>query len=88
MSGMNLEILMLYFENKNYFDVSLKQFAFEILQLPDYYFFWKRDYLLLCLVTLSLVKVRHEVIFCFCGFQSEGLKKRLEVLFEKILSFF
>jgi hypothetical protein len=40
-SGMNLEILMLYFENKNYFDVSLKQFAFEILQLPDYYFFGK-----------------------------------------------
>jgi hypothetical protein len=29
---MNIEILILYFENKN-FDVSLKAFAFEILQL-------------------------------------------------------
>jgi hypothetical protein len=30
---MNLEILILHFENKNCFDVSLKAFAFEILQL-------------------------------------------------------
>ena len=32
-SRMNLEILILHFENKNCFDVSLKTFAFEILQL-------------------------------------------------------
>ena len=35
---MNLEILILHFENKNYFDVSLKQFAFEILQFLSYFF--------------------------------------------------
>jgi hypothetical protein len=45
-SRMNLEILILYFENKNYFDVSLKHFAFEILQLLGYFISWKRDYLL------------------------------------------
>jgi hypothetical protein len=39
---MNLEILILHFENKNYFDVSLKQFTFEILQLLGYFFSWKR----------------------------------------------
>jgi len=34
---MNLEILILHFENKNCFDVSLKAFAFEILQLLDFF---------------------------------------------------
>jgi hypothetical protein len=33
LSRMNFEILILHFNNKNCFDVSLKQFAFEILQL-------------------------------------------------------
>jgi len=33
LSRMNLEILILHFENKNCFDVNLKAFAFEILQL-------------------------------------------------------
>jgi len=47
LSRMNLEILILHFENKNCFDVSLKQFAFEILQLPGY-FSWKGDDLFLC----------------------------------------
>jgi hypothetical protein len=46
-SRMNLEILILHFENKNYFDVNLKQFAFEILQLLSYFLSWKRDYLLM-----------------------------------------
>ena len=41
-----LEILILHFENKNYFDVNLKQFAFEILQLLGYFLSWKKDYLL------------------------------------------
>ena len=44
---MNHEIWILHFENKNYFDVYLKQFAFEILQLPSY-FSWKGDDLFLC----------------------------------------
>jgi len=57
-----LEILILHFENKNCFNVSLKQFAFEILDFLGYYFFfWKRDDLLLCLVLFSSVKIRHEV---------------------------
>jgi len=34
---MNLEILILHFENKNCFDVSLKAFAFEILQLLGFF---------------------------------------------------
>jgi hypothetical protein len=34
LSGMTFEILTLHFENKNCFNVSLKHFAFEILQLP------------------------------------------------------
>jgi hypothetical protein len=32
------------------------------------------------------VKIHHEVIFI--GFQNEGFEKKLEVLFEKNLSFF
>jgi len=74
-SRMNLEILILHFENKDCFDVSLKQFAFEILQLLGYFLSWKRDYLLLCLA-MKWPSV-------FIGFQSEGLKKKLEVLFGK-----
>jgi hypothetical protein len=62
-------------------DVSLKAFASEILQLLG--FFLESDYFLLYLVIFSLVKVCHEVTFCFYGFQSEGLEKKLEVLFEK-----
>ena len=81
MFKMNLEILISHFENKNCFDVILKQFALEFLQLG--FFPWKRDYLLLCLAILSLVKVCHEVTFCFYGFQSERLEKKLKVLFEK-----
>jgi hypothetical protein len=34
---MNLKILILHFENKNCFDVSLKAFAFEILQLLGFF---------------------------------------------------
>jgi hypothetical protein len=41
LSRMNLEILILHFKNKNCFDVSLKQFVFEILQLPGYFFLGK-----------------------------------------------
>ena len=67
-SRMNLEILILHFENKSYFDVSLKQFAFEILQLLGYFLSWKRDYLLLCLAMRSSVKIRHEMTFCFYRF--------------------
>jgi len=37
LSRMNLEVLILYFDNKNCVDVSLKQIAFEILQLLDYF---------------------------------------------------
>jgi hypothetical protein len=35
---MNLEILILHFENKNCFDVSLKQFALKFLQLLVFVF--------------------------------------------------
>jgi hypothetical protein len=34
---MDLEILTLHFENKNCFDVSLKTFALEILQLLSFF---------------------------------------------------
>jgi hypothetical protein len=34
---MNLEILILHFENKSCFNVSLKAFAFEILQLLGFF---------------------------------------------------
>jgi len=37
LSRMNLEILILHFDNKNCFDVNLKQFAFDILQLLGYF---------------------------------------------------
>jgi len=72
-SRMNLEILILHFENKNYFDVGLKQFAFEILQLLGYFLSWKRDYLLLCLAMRSSVKIHHEMTFCF---KVKGSKKK------------
>ena len=64
-SRMNLEILILHFENKNCFDVSLKHFAFEILQLLGYFISWKRDYLLLCLAMRSSVEICHEMTLCF-----------------------
>ena len=35
---MNFEILILHFENKNCFNVILKQFVFEILQLHGFFF--------------------------------------------------
>ena len=79
-SRMNLEILILHFENKNYFDVSLKQFDFEILQLLGYFLFLEKR--------LFALVFGNEI---FGGntswddilFQSEGLEKKLEVLFEK-----
>jgi hypothetical protein len=67
-SRINLEILILHFEYKNYFDVSLKQFAFEILQLLGYFLSWKIDYLLLCLAMRSSMKIHHEMTFYFYRF--------------------
>ena len=40
------------------------------------------------LVILSLVKVHHKVTLCFCGFQSERLKKKLKVFSQKKCLFF
>jgi hypothetical protein len=37
LSRINLKVLILHFKNKNCFDVSLKQFAFEILQLFGFF---------------------------------------------------
>ena len=82
-STMNLEILILHFENKICFDANFKIIHFWNLATHWLFFSWKRDDLLLCWQYLSLVKVRHEVTFCFYEFQSEGLEKKLKVLFEK-----
>ena len=60
----------------------LKQFVFGILQLLDFFFLEKRWFALM-LVILSLMKVRHKVTFYFYSFQSEGLKKKLKILFGK-----
>ena len=73
---MNLEILILNFENKNYFDASLKQFAFEILQLLGYFLSRKKDYLLLCLAMRSLVIIHHEMTFCFYWFSKWGAREK------------
>jgi len=81
---MNLEILILHFKNKNYFDVSLKQFDFEILQLLGYFLFWKRDYVLLCLAMRSSVKIHHEVTFCF---KVKGSRKSSRFYMSKICLF-
>jgi len=75
---MNLEILILHFENKNYFDVNLKQFAFEILQLLGYFLSWKKDYLLVFGKEVFGENMSWDDLL----FQSEGLKKKLEVLYE------
>jgi len=45
------------------------------------FFFWKRDYLLLCLAK-EVFWWKYVMRWPFC-FQSEGLEKKLEVLFEK-----
>jgi len=82
---MNLKILILHFKNKNDFDVSLKHFAFEILQLLGYFISWKRDYLLFCLAMRSSVEICHEMTLCF---KMKGSRKKLEVLYEKNLSLF
>ena len=84
-SRMNLEILILPFDNKNCFDMNLKQFAFEILQLLGYYLSWKRDYLLLCLAMRSLIKIHHEMTFCF---KVKGLSKSSRFGTRKNLSLF
>ena len=84
-SRMNLEILILHFENKNYFDVNLKQFAFEILQLLGYFLSWKRGYLLLCLAMRSSVKIHHEMTFCF---KVKGSRKSSRFCLIKNLSLF
>jgi hypothetical protein len=47
-SKMNLEILILHFENKNYFDVSLKQFASEILHTPWLFSFLGKEIICSC----------------------------------------
>ena len=63
LSWMNLEILIFHFENKNCFNVSLKQYVFEILQLLG--FFLGKEIICSCLAILSLVRVCHEVTFYF-----------------------
>jgi len=88
-SRIKLEILILHFENKKCFDVSLKQFAFEILQLLGYYFFLGKEMTCSCIWRYCLRwKYAMRWPFVFIGFQSEGLKKKIEVLFEKNLSLF
>jgi len=82
---MNIEILILYFENKN-FDVSLKAFAFEILQLG--FFLKKRLFALVFGVIIFGENTSWGDLLFVMGFQSEGLEKKLEVLFEKNLSLF
>jgi len=47
-SKMNLEILILHFENKNYFDVSLKQFTSEILHTPWLFSFFGKKIICSC----------------------------------------
>jgi hypothetical protein len=86
LSRMNFEILILHFENKNCFNVILKQFVFEILQLPGFFFLEKWWFVLVSMI-LKLIKVHYKVTFCFFGFQSKRLEK-LEVLFEKFLFLF
>jgi len=83
---MNIEILILYFENKN-FDVSLKAFAFEILQLLGF-FLKKRLFALVFGVIIFGENTSWGDLLFVMGFQSEGLEKKLEVLFEKNLSLF
>ena len=81
-SRMNLEILISHFENKNYFDVNLKQFSFEILQLLGYFSFLEKR--LFARVWQWGLWWKYVMRWPFC-FQSEGLEKKLEVLFEKKL---
>ena len=69
---------------KSYFDVNLKQFAFEILQLLGYFLSWKRDYLLVFGKEIFSENTSWDDLL----FQSEGLEKKLEVLYEKNLSIF
>jgi len=84
---MNLEILILHFENKNCFDVSLKAFAFEILQLLGF-FLEKRLFALVFGDIVFGESTSWGDLLFLMGFQSEGLEKQLEVLFEKNLSLF
>jgi hypothetical protein len=67
---MNLEIICL--SHENCFDVSLKQFAFEILQLPKNYF--ENEWLVLLSTRMKLVQVHDKMTFYFYGFQSKSLE--------------
>jgi len=88
-SRINLEILILHFENKNYFDVSLKQFAFEIFQLLGYFHSWKRDYSFLCLAMRSSMKIHPEMTFCFYRFSKwRAREKARGFIWKKNLSLF
>jgi len=87
LSIMNLEILILHFENKNCFDVSLKTFAFEILQLLGFFLEKRLFALVFGDIVLGESTSWGDLLFLM-GFQNEGLEKKLEVLFEKNLFLF
>jgi len=84
---MNLEILILHFENKNCFDISFKAFAFEILQLLCF-FLEKRLFALVFGDIVFGESTSWGDLLFLMGFQSEGLEKQLKVLFEKNLFLF
>jgi len=74
-------------KTKNCFDVSLKAFAFEILQLLGF-FLEKRLFALVFGDIVFGESTSWGDLLFLMGFQSEGLEKKLEVLFEKNLSLF
>jgi hypothetical protein len=71
--------LDLSFWKQKLFQCEFKTICFWNLATPWLFFFLERRWFVLMLVILSLVKVHHKVTLCFCGFQSERLKKKLKV---------
>jgi hypothetical protein len=88
LSIMNLEISILCFENKNCFEVSLKQFTFEILQLLSYFFSWKRNDLLLCWQYFHWWSYVMRWPSVFMGFKVKGSRESSRFCLRKQLSIF
>ena len=80
--GMNLEILILHFENKNYFDVKFETICSWILA-TRFFFLEKRLFALVFGDIVFGESMSWGDLLFLMGFQSEGLEKQLEVLFEK-----
>jgi len=83
---MNLEILIFHFENKNCFDVSLKQYVFEILQLFGF-FLEKRLFVLVFGDIVFSESMSWGDLLFLMGFQANNSRKSSRLCLRNICLF-